>query len=136
MITVVTGAPCSGKSTYVRGRAQPDDVTIDFDALAVVFGSSSEHVHTPVHLELARRARRAAVDVVLAHPDFGGDVWLVDTAPGRAALAHYSRAGAVFEVCDPGRNECLRRALADGRPEWTVAEIHHWYDTHLEDGQQ
>ncbi|EHK80860.1 hypothetical protein [Rhodococcus pyridinivorans] len=133
MITVVSGAPCSGKTTYVRENAGAGDIVIDFDTLAVALGSAVSHDHTPVHVDLARLARRAAIDEVLLHPDFLGDVWIVDTAPGHAALVRYAAAGARFEVCDPGRNECLARALRDGRPSWTLAEIHRWYDTHTQE---
>lgn len=34
VITVVTGPPCSGKSTYVRTHARPGDIIVDFDAIA------------------------------------------------------------------------------------------------------
>lgn len=34
MLTVITGAPCSGKSTYLGQHARPDDIVIDFDAIA------------------------------------------------------------------------------------------------------
>lgn len=133
MITVVSGAPCSGKSTYVAETARLGDIIVDFDVLAVALGSAVSHDHAAVHVDLARLARRAAIDEVLLHPDFLGDVWIVDTAPTYYSLGRYSAAGAQFEVCDPGRNECLRRALADGRPEWTIAEIHRWYDTHAQE---
>jgi predicted kinase len=31
MLTVVTGPPCAGKTTYVRNNAKPGDIIIDFD---------------------------------------------------------------------------------------------------------
>lgn len=133
MITVVSGAPCSGKSTYVRENANPGDIVIDFDLLAVALGSAVSHDHAAVHVDLARLARRAAVDEVLLHPDFLGDVWIVDTAPTHVSLGRYVAAGARFELCDPGRSECLARALRDERPPWTIAEIHRWYDTHTQE---
>jgi len=136
VITVVSGAPCSGKTTYVRENADPADIVVDFDLIAQAFGSSVSHDHAPVHVELARLARREAIASVVRLTDAGlsiPDVWIVDTAPGHAALARYSAVGARFEVCDPGLDECLARALRDRRPEWTIAEIHRWYDTHTQE---
>src|SRR5207253_7187454 len=34
-VIVVSGSPCSGKTTYVAQRKQPDDIVFDFDALAL-----------------------------------------------------------------------------------------------------
>lgn len=132
MITVVSGAPCSGKSTYVQHFARPGDIVIDFDLIAVALGSPVSHDHDE-HVVLARLARRAVIDEVLRRASFAGDVWIVDTAPTHVSLARYAAVGARFEVCDPGRDVCLARALADRRPEWTIAEIHRWYDTHTQE---
>ena len=135
MITVVSGAPCSGKTTYVREHAEPADIVIDFDLIAQAFGSLVSHDHRGAHVTLARMTRRHAIGGLLHRAALGDptNVWIVDTAPGHASLARYAAAGARFEVCDPGRNECLARALRDRRPEWTIAEIHRWYDTHTGD---
>ena len=135
MITVVSGAPCSGKTTYVRESAEPADIVIDFDLLAVALGSPVSHDHAPQHVGLAKAARRQVLAWLLDSGFLGAsiDAWIVDTAPGHAALARYAAAGAQFEVCDPGRDECLARALRDRRPEWTIAEIHRWYDTHTQE---
>ncbi|WMM74262.1 hypothetical protein RCF27_08215 [Rhodococcus pyridinivorans] len=133
MITIVSGAPCSGKSTYVRERAGLDDVVVDFDLLAQAVGSSHPHHHGPAHVRVARQMRRDAIDMVANHPALYADAWIVDTAPSHSVLAYYVAAGARFEVCDPGRDECIRRALADNRPDWTIPEIHRWYDTHTQE---
>lgn len=136
MITIVSGAPCSGKTTYVRERAGLDDIVIDFDLIAQAFGSPVSHDHAPVHVELARIARRESIASILRLTDAGlwiPDVWIVDTAPQHLALTRYAAVGAHFELCDPGRDECLRRALADNRPDWTIPEIHRWYDTHTQE---
>ena len=48
MIHVVVGHICSGKSTWVRERAGPDDVVIDHDLIARALSSNSagHHGHT------------------------------------------------------------------------------------------
>ncbi|MFC3238240.1 HNH endonuclease, partial [Streptomyces nitrosporeus] len=39
VVTLVCGPPCSGKTTYVRDRAQGGDLVVDWDALAQALGS-------------------------------------------------------------------------------------------------
>ncbi len=131
MITVVAGPPCAGKTTYVNEHVAPGGVIVDFDALAVALGSETFHDHTPEHVLAARAARSAAIDVLLADQLAAArGAWIVDTAPTRTMLARYRRAGAHLVVVDPGLDECLRRAELDGRPDWTIREIHRWYATH------
>lgn len=129
MITVVAGPPCGGKTTYVNTHHAPGAVIVDFDALAVALGSETFHDHTPEHVPATRAARAAAIETVLADQPARG-AWIVDTAPTRSMLARYRRAGAHLVVVDPGLDECLRRAELDGRPDWTIREIHRWYATH------
>ncbi|QXU55205.1 hypothetical protein [Rhodococcus sp. LW-XY12] len=133
MITIVSGAPCSGKTTYVRERAHPRDIIVDFDLLAQALGSRNTHAHWPEHVAFARLMRRHAIDLAATQRALYPVAWIIDTAPSHSALAYYAAAGARFEVCDPGRDECLRRALADNRPDWTIPEIHRWYDTHTQE---
>lgn len=130
MIVVVSGPPCAGKSTYVQQNAAPEDIVVDFDAIAQAIGSPVSHDHSPYHVEVARRARRRIIDSTLGSEPADLTVWIVDTAPSVYALNQYVRAAAHFRVVDPGVDVCLSRALADGRPEWTITEIHRWYATH------
>lgn len=94
MLTVVTGPPCSGKTTYVTQHAQPGDITIDFDSLAVALGAPATHDY-PSHIrEVTFAARNAAISAAIGQHHCGATVWIIDTAPGKARSRQYQDAGA------------------------------------------
>lgn len=117
MLTVVMGAPCSGKSTYVREHAQPGDIVIDFDVLAQALGSPDPHDHsTPIRMvaiDMRRTAIRSAVQQHLA----GATVWIVDINPGER-MAMYRSAGAQVLTMTADRDELHRRAEAERPGRW------------------
>lgn len=112
MITVVTGAPCSGKSTYVAENAAVGDVVVDMDvlALALTVGVDAFCYSEKVR-KVARAARLAAVKeaLVLAQGERRWGVWIIDTDPPSSLRASYRGMGARFVELNPGRDECLRR---------------------------
>lgn len=44
MVHVISGAPCAGKTTYVKEHQKSGDVVIDADAIASAFGSEQKHL--------------------------------------------------------------------------------------------
>ena len=46
MIHVICGAPCAGKSTYVRANASPNETVIDLDSMALSMGADKSHMAT------------------------------------------------------------------------------------------
>ena len=126
MLHVVVGPPCAGKSTYVAENAEPDELRIDFDAIAQTLGSSVAHAATGNVKDAAFAARAALIDHALAHPD--ATAWIIHTAPTAAQLDAYKAADAAVHVVDPGVDVCLRRAEDDDRPDHTAGAIASWYD--------
>ena len=121
MLHVVTGAPCAGKTTFVKEHKQSGDIVIDMDALAVSLGADDMHQYTEGIRRAALAARRAAIDSI-------GDsnAWVIHTQPTYEQRAAYK--GAVFHDLDPGIQECLNRAKKDKRPEGTVKAITQFYE--------
>jgi len=112
MITVVTGAPCSGKSTYVMEHARTGDVIIDMDriALALTTDDVADHNYSPEVRTVAISARAGAVKRALS---IGGvaraNVWLIHTQPDADALRSYRLASARMVTIDPGIDVCMER---------------------------
>lgn len=125
MLTVVMGAPCSGKSTYVREHAQPGDVVIDFDVMAQALGSPVPHDHSDAIRMVTIDARRAAISSAVQQHMQGATVWIVDINPDMR-MDVYRRAGATFHMCTADRAELHRRADLERPGRW-----HQLIDQHL-----
>jgi hypothetical protein len=129
MLTVVTGPPCAGKSTYVRQHALPGDVVIDFDVIAQAFGSPVSHGHDSQFWKVAIEARDAAITAAVRLAVKGARVWVIDSRPTAAKRGWYARNGGRMVDLSADRAELHRRADAAGRPQSWHARI----DTFLAD---
>ena len=116
MLTVVTGAPCSGKSTHVRQHTLPGDVVIDFDVIAQAFGSPVSHAHDSQFVKVTLEARDAAITAAVRLHHTGIRVWLVDSRPPPSRRTWYAQEGARFVDLDAPADELHARATVDGRP--------------------
>ena len=124
MIHVITGAPCSGKSTYAREHMQDGDILIDYDLIAKALGAGDHRPESPIR-ECAFHVRSAAVLWVLRHQC---EAWVIHTNPKPEDIERYEDAGAEFIDLDPGMDECLRRCREDDRPEGTEESIREFYE--------
>ena len=120
MLHVVTGAPCAGKTTYIQTHKNDGDIVIDLDTIATSLGAGDNHEYSDSIRKVALAARKAAIDAV-----GDCDAWIIHTKPTKEQRESY--AGAVFHDLDPGKEECIKRAHLDNRPEWTVGAISKWY---------
>jgi hypothetical protein len=117
VITVITGPPCSGKSTYARERAKPGDVTVDFDAMAQAFGSPVSHGHDQAIAKVTVQAWEAAIRAAIAaYRQRQAMAWIIHSRPGQAWQQEYRACGAVLVPLSASREELHRRADADSRP--------------------
>lgn len=124
-ITIVTGAPAAGKSTWVDSQRQPGDVAVDFDRISRALGSLTAHDAPDSVKAVALVARNAVVARVRQGiPD---DAWIIQGNLDEKRLQEWLDFGARVVVVDPGKEECLRHAAADNRPEWTADRIEKWY---------
>lgn len=114
MITVIAGAPCSGKTTYARQNASPGDVIIDFDDIARSLGSPAAWDHDLRLREITAAAWTASVDRTLALTRTGITAWIIDSRPTPHRRQQYRRARARIVTLAAGAEELHRRADADG----------------------
>lgn len=129
MLTIVTGPPCGGKTTHVQTHAQPGDIIIDYDQLAVALGSPDHHDHPSATAYVTKAARAAAIRAAIGCHRRGARVWIIDGDPSPHRHHQYAKAGAQVITITAHHTELHRRADAD-RPDHWHALIDQWLTTH------
>jgi predicted kinase len=133
MITVVTGAPCSGKSTYVKENAKSGDIIIDMDVLALALTTDDvkPYEYSMFVREVAMSARKAAVRRALqvAQGERYLGVWVVHTDPSPDERSMYRVLGGKFHEMNPGLDVCLARLAERNLVKTSITEkvIREWY---------
>lgn len=113
-VTVVTGPPGSGKSTYVAAHAGPDDLVLDIDVIA------SRLTGRPPHSKLTGDEIGKALDVrnvllaecARAFPLWPA-AWLIVTATTSQALTFWRGKYNNVITLDTPRDVCAERINAD-----------------------
>jgi hypothetical protein len=113
MLTVVTGPPCGGKSTFIAESCNPGDIVIDMDRIALALSpeGTEPFTYSDSVRTVARSARKAAVKAALgvAQGQRRMGVWIIHTDPSNDERSIYRYAGARFVEMNPGRLVCLER---------------------------
>lgn len=123
-VHVVVGPPCSGKSTFVAQAAAPGVPRFDFDHVVDTVGAGET---TTGVVDTVLAMRRGLMGWLLDPETEVDELWLINARPSESTIDRLVGVGAEFHVCDPGIDECLARAVRDGRPEGTEERIRAWY---------
>lgn len=129
-LTVVTGPPAAGKSSWVTARAKPGDVVIDLDRIAQALSppGADLHEYSRTVRTIAQQARRSAITEALKHCA-RLDVYIVHTQPGPTMLRIYQEHGAQVITVDPGRDVVLARCR-EQRAHTVLMAVERWYHDH------
>jgi predicted kinase len=113
MIWIITGPPCSGKSTYINENAKNDDVIIDMDKIALAFctADTKPFEYDDMIRKIARSARQAAVKEAIGRMqgERYRNLFIIHTDPNSDQRMSYRAANARFVELDPGKEICLER---------------------------
>ncbi len=127
MLFIVIGPPASGKSTWVKSRATPGDIVIDYDAIAKTLNPSGSKSHEhPAHIRAVTKAARSEAIRVAVELSDRHNVYLIHSTPSVSLIDHYRRHGAHIIVIDPGKEVVLARAKQE-RPWRMQRVIEAWY---------
>lgn len=127
VLTIVTGPPAGGKSTWVLEHAQPGDIVVDFDRLAVALTGEGgvAHDHPAPVMAVARATRTAAIEAAIKQANCT-DVYIIHSSPGQRRMAEYQALGAKVVTIDPGKDVVRERCKTE-RPRRMFAAIDQWY---------
>lgn len=124
MIHIISGAPCSGKTTYIEQHKNKNDIVIDTDKLAKALGAESDHKADAAIYKAALDAREIIINNIQKYN--ADNVWIIDTRPCQENILKYNSMDADFITLDPGKEVCLERAKE--RPEGTAEDIEDYYN--------
>lgn len=127
ILTVVTGAPAAGKSTWVATVAKPGDLRFDSDALTNTLTGKppAKHSHAAAVKKVSKSAREAGIEEALKLVATR-DVWIIHSNLSAELERKYRAYGARFVVIDPGEAVALERCAA-GRPGYRKNQVASWY---------
>jgi 5-methylcytosine-specific restriction endonuclease McrA len=133
-LSIVCGPPCSGKSTYVAGRAGLGDVVIDLDVIASEMAGTGLHEWPLTVLGEAIRERNRRL-LSLSDPSCVAReaptvAWFIVGEPSARRRAWWARVLQPREivVLEVSRHVCAARAMAE-RSDWrgTFDAIDRWW---------
>jgi predicted kinase len=122
-ITVVCGPPCSGKSTWVRERAQRGDLIVDYDDIAQRLGSPRSHDHHPrYHKRVEATIARAIEGVRQGRHE---RAWIIRSGVQRAQRLARDLGASVVLLDEPD-HVLIARANTRPNPTATIHAIQAW----------
>ena len=124
---IVAGAPCSGKSTFVRDHLHPSELVYDYDLMHVALSGQRLYQHDPAIKKYVFAARDAVFRELEANIQQAA---YVVTATRRTSELQSlkERFGAEVILLTVDRDAAHNRCDADGRPQEWHRYIDEWFD--------
>lgn len=128
MVTIVYGAPCSGKSTYVERHMGPNDILCDADAIFSALSGREAHDLNLAQYSVATDMRETLYDIIRDRKGRWENAWVMSCAATDGALRRdMERVNADRAVLiDTPKEICLERAKE--RPDVFRAHVERWFE--------
>jgi len=127
-VYLVTGAPCSGKSTWVKRHASRGSAIWDYDSVVTALTGQEPRYHPPWAMDVVLGMREAFMDG-MHHASC--DAYVIYTAARRAKRQEFSRSiqqrQVVQVLVHPSLETCLQRAKERANHEEIVEVIGRFY---------
>lgn len=119
-LTIVCGPPCSGKTTFVKERADDHDMVVDLDTIQTTLDPNYRHwTKSALNSGLLNKSVRVRNSLLGSlHRRKQGRAWFIVSAPTQAERDWWhDHLGGEIVLLHPGVEECKRRAIERGTPQ-------------------
>lgn len=132
-VFVVYGAPCSGKTTYVREHASPEDLVIDVDCIEQAISVNRLYADNPKPVvATALYIRDTLLSLVQSGTCTNPRVWIIGGYPRRATRVKlYKELKAEPVFIDTDIETCLERAKDKRKGYQDI--VKQWFERYEED---
>ena len=122
-VYLITGAPCSGKSTFVKQHMQNGDLIFDFDEIAKALTFGKPHNSNPLIKDYVIDIRNLILNKLEMELDINA-AWIIITNPKYILKANYFIDFEIIEM-STSEQECLKRLKEDpdGRDEKETKKV-------------
>jgi hypothetical protein len=126
-LTILSGPPCSGKTTYIRERASDHDIIIDLDGIFQRIQPGYVHWSKMLTDDLFNKGIRVRNEMLGSlSRQTSGKAWFIVSAPSKAERDWWhGKLGGELVLLHPGVEECKRRAIERGTPD-AVDGVDQW----------
>ena len=112
-VVVVHGAPCSGKSSYVRENAGRQDLILDLDRIYEAIGTGGRHEKPKVIRPVAFAIRDTMMDQIRIRSGRWKTAWIITTKTGLELERDAERLKAELIHVDTDQQTCIENLKND-----------------------
>lgn len=139
-VEIVYGAPCSGKSTYVREHAMEGDLFYDYDALVRAMTTEDKRgTEKTVAHEVAIGVRGLMINKLADEKCAAKRAYIITRWPTDNLREQLAGMDVVEHRMEASREECLSRLESDDTRTDKVAWrdiINRWFDEHADESNE
>ena len=124
-VHIIYGSPCSGKTSYVREIAGPDDIVVDMDSIWEMIGINERYTKPNALKSVVFEIRDKLYDIIKYRSGKWASAWIITggaLAGDRERLMQRTGADDMVYIDTP-EDECLARAEARAK---TKEEAQQW----------
>ena len=114
-VTIVWGAPASGKTTYVRKHKQPGDLVVDLDLIKQAISMADKTEAGDNLLPIATKLRDQLYDIIAKREVECEHIWVIAGLPQKEQRDQLMRKikATDWKYCIADKQECIDRAMKD-----------------------
>ena len=113
-VYIIYGAPCSGKTSYVRDYKSVDDLVVDLDKIGEALSLTQEYDRPSAILDASIKVRDFLYQMIVDRKVLSSSIWVIAGLPDKQQRESLKqRLNATLIHISTTREECLRRAMRD-----------------------